>query len=79
MSVFSTVELETIEHVLADLEGLNARQVSDLSHEEAGWRLVDEGEIIPCEAALVGARQIATPTSERLQRESATRYGFLSA
>jgi hypothetical protein len=76
-SVFSESELETIEQVLADLEGLNARQVSDLSHEEAGWRLVNEGDVIPYEAALVGARQVSTPTSRRLEREVAGRYGLL--
>jgi hypothetical protein len=51
-----------IDKVLEDLDGLNARQVSDLSHDEAGWRLVDIGETIPYEAALVGARQVSTPT-----------------
>jgi hypothetical protein len=78
-SVFATAELETIEQVLADLDGLNARQVSDLSHEEAGWRLVEEGDVIPYEAALVGARQVSTPTSRRLVREAAERYGLLPA
>ena len=79
LSVFSTAELETVEQVLADLEGLNARQVSDLSHEEAGWRLVEEGDVIPYEAAFVGASQVVTPTSERLQRDVAERYGLLPA
>jgi len=79
LSVFTDAELETIVQVLADLDGLNARQVSDLSHEEAGWRLVEEGEVIPYEAALVGARQISTPTSRRLEREVAEQYGLLPA
>ena len=78
-TVFTAAEMETIEQVLADLDGLNGRQVSDLSHEEAGWRLVDEGEVIPYEAALVGARQVSTPTSRRLQRDVAERLGLLPA
>jgi hypothetical protein len=78
-TVFTAVELDTIEQVLADLDGLNARQVSDLSHEEAGWRLVGEGDVIPYEAALVGARQVSTPTSRRLQHEVAERRGLLPA
>ena len=77
LSVFTTEELETVEKVLADLEGLNARQVTELSHEEAGWRLVEDGEAIPYEAALVGALQVSTPTSKRLQAEVAERYGLL--
>jgi hypothetical protein len=79
LSVFTDAELETIDQVLADLEDLNGRQVSDLSHEEAGWRLVDEGDVITYEAALVGARQVSTPTSRRLQREVADRHGLLPA
>jgi hypothetical protein len=78
-SVFTTTELETIDGVLADLEGLNARQVSDLSHEEAGWRLTDFGEIIPYESALLGARQVRTPTTERLERQVAATYGLAPA
>ncbi len=78
-SVFTASELETIDGVLADLAGLNARQVSDLSHDEAGWRLTDDGEVIPYESALVGARQVRTPTSERLEREVAATYGLARA
>ena len=78
LSVFSDDELATIDKVLADLDGLNARQVSDLSHDEAGWRLVDFGDTIPYEAALVGARQVSTPTSQRLEREAAERLGLIA-
>lgn len=77
VSVFTAEELETVEKVLADLEGLNARQVTELSHEEAGWRLVEEGQAIPYEAALVGAPQVSTSTSRRLQHQVAQRYGLL--
>lgn len=75
-SVFSTTELETIDSVLSDLAGLNARQVSDLSHEEAGWQLTDDGQVIPYESALVGARQVATPTTKRLERQVAEAHGL---
>jgi Protein of unknown function (DUF4065) len=78
LTVFSKDELDTIDRVLADLDGLNARQVSDLSHEEAGWRLVDFGDDIPYESALVGARQVSTPTSRRLEREAAERLGLIA-
>lgn len=78
LTVFTHDELETIDGVLADLDGLNARQVGDLSHEEAGWRLVEFGDDIPYEAALVGARQVSTPTSRRLEREAAERLGLIA-
>jgi hypothetical protein len=36
--------------------------VSELSHREAGWQLVDEGETIPYERAFVLAPDQADPT-----------------
>jgi hypothetical protein len=78
LTVFTLDELDTIDRFLADLDGLNARQVSDLSHEQAGWRLVDFGDDIPYEAALVGAHQVSTPTSQRLEREAAERFGLIA-
>jgi uncharacterized phage-associated protein len=78
-SVFSEAELATIDKVIDDLDGLTARQVSDLSHEEAGWRLVEFGDAIPYEAALLGAAQISTPTSRRLERHAASQHGLLHA
>lgn len=78
-SVFSEVELTTIDKVIDDLDGLTARQVSDLSHEEAGWRLVEFGDTIPYETALLGAAQISTPTRRRLEQNAASQHGLLPA
>ena len=77
LSVFTSEEIATIDQVLTDLEGLTATQVSDLSHEEPGWRLVADGETIPYEAALVGAVQVSTPTTRRLQEMAAERFDLL--
>jgi Protein of unknown function (DUF4065) len=79
LAAFSSAELETIDRVLHDLDGLNARQVSDLSHEEAGWHLVEFGDVIPYASAPVGSRQVSTPTSRQLQHDVAERYGLLPA
>jgi len=69
-------EIDTIDRVLVNLEGLNGRQVSDLLHEEPGGRLVHDGDTIPYEAALVGARQTSTPTSRHSQDTVAERFGL---
>jgi hypothetical protein len=79
LTVFSAQELETIDGVLRDLGGLTAREVSDLSHEEPGWRLVELNETIPYAAALVGAEQVDTPTRRRLEHDAAVRLGLLPA
>lgn len=73
LSVFTEDERKTIDDVVDQLAGLTAAQVSDLSHEEPGWRLTDIGETIPCAAALLGARQVSTPTTRRVSRELAAR------
>lgn len=76
LSIFEPEELESVEGVLEDLAHLTATQVSALSHEEPGWRLVDEGETIPYESAFIAREQMLTPTSRRLAAEIAQRYGI---
>ena len=48
---FTTDELKVVNEALAELRGRSASDVSHLSHEEAGYRMVAEGETIPYEAA----------------------------
>ena len=74
LSVFSDEEIETIEGVLDDLDGLTGTQVSALSHEEASWRHTSEGETIPYALALIPKEQLVTPTARRLGAEVARRY-----
>lgn len=50
-AMFSKVELESIEQALEALRPYNGTEVSDLSHDEVGWQIVDEGEMIPFETA----------------------------
>ena len=76
LSVFTDEERETLDDVVDQLAGLTAQQVSALSHEEPGWRVTDDGDTIPYEAALLGARQVSTPTSRHLSREVAERYSI---
>lgn len=78
-SLFSAEELELVDEVIDTLRALNGAQVSDLSHREAGWQLVGDGETIPYELAFVLAPGEAEPTpairqeGERLRTEYADR------
>ena len=76
---FTAEELQTIEDVLAQLAGMTGTQVSELSHQEPGWRLTEIGETIPFSSAFLDFPQAATPTSERLSKSVAERYGFATA
>ncbi|MDZ7678221.1 MAG: Panacea domain-containing protein [Acidimicrobiales bacterium] len=79
LSVFTNAERETIDHVLEQLDGLTAQQVSGLSHDEPGWKVTSEGDTIPYETALLGAKQVSTPTTRRLSREVAERYNLATS
>ena len=75
VSVFTADEIAIVDQVLADLEGRNARDVSVLSHDEIGWRMVDDGETIPYEAAYLrppvltqAVRRHAAALAERMGR-----------
>jgi hypothetical protein len=79
VSVFDDEELQTIDDVLRDLEGMNGREVSDLSHEEAGWRLTQEGDTIPYTAAFIPREQPLTPTAVAQASAVAQRYGITTS
>jgi hypothetical protein len=74
--VFDEDELTTIDRTIDDLAHLTAKQVSDLSHEEPGWQLSEDGDTIPYSTALIARRQVSTPTTQRLAAEVAERYGI---
>jgi len=48
---FTPEELKSVDEALSELHGRSATDVSHLPHEEVGYRMVDEGETIPYEAA----------------------------
>ena len=79
LDVFTDEELQTIEDVLDQLAGMTGTQVSELSHQEPGWRLTEVGETIPFSTAFLDFPQVRTPTSERLSESVAERYDLATA
>ena len=79
LTQFTAEELQTIEDVLAEFARMTGTQVSELSHQEPGWRLTEIGEVIPFSTAFLDFPQAPTPTSERLSKSVAERYGFATA
>jgi hypothetical protein len=75
-SLFNEDELTTIDDVLGQLAGMTATQVSELSHQEPGWRLTEVGETILYATAFLDFPQTATPTSQQVSRAVADRYGL---
>ncbi|MEM9034582.1 MAG: Panacea domain-containing protein [Actinomycetota bacterium] len=78
LRAFTSTDLGTIDDVLAELDGMSAGQVSELSHQEPGWQLTELGETIPFATAFLDFPQVETPTSRQLAVDVATQYGLTS-
>lgn len=63
-SIFSPEEKEIVDETISALWNMSARQVSDLSHTEVGWRVAQRGEIIPYETAWLSTDPIPQDAEE---------------
>jgi hypothetical protein len=61
-TLFDDDELRIVDQVIEAMWGMTARQVSDLSHDEKGWQMVEEGETIPYSSAFLSTRFQPTET-----------------
>jgi hypothetical protein len=61
---FTEDELRSVKQGVAVVASLSATQASELSHEEVGWKMVEEGETIPYEAAFL-RRPVVTPRTQQ--------------
>lgn len=68
LDLFSESELETIKKVAEELRGMNAAQVSALSHEELGWQMVNDGETIPYSSAYLREPEITPAVRKHARR-----------
>lgn len=75
VGVFHDDELAILDEVIESLWDMNARQVSDMSHNEIGWRVTDENETIPYRTAWLSARPL-TPEQIERGKEVAKRNGL---
>ena len=79
VELFSDDELRLVDDVIEVLRDASAAEVTELSHREAGWQLVGDGEVIPYPLAFVlaPAEAALTPSiaaeAERLLAENADR------
>jgi hypothetical protein len=72
-STFTAEELKAVDEALAELHGRSETDVSALSREEVGWRMVGEGDTIPYEAAYLRPAVRTEAVSEHAARLAAER------
>jgi len=71
VGVLSQQELDTVDQVIDALAGKNGTEVSDMSHGELGWIMVEEGEDIPLSTAYLPSRAVMSEAAKRRSRELA--------
>lgn len=76
VDLFLADELELVDDVIGQVKGHSAGTISELSHRQShGWNIVDIGDDIPYETALISNDQPSEETLSR-GRELAARLGW---
>lgn len=70
VSLLTDTEMEMLDEAIESMTGRTGTQVSDASHTEPGWRMVDDNETIPYETAFL-RRPVVTEAVRRRIRELA--------
>jgi uncharacterized phage-associated protein len=65
---FSAMEIATVDGIIRQLWDKNAKEVSEMSHEDLGWNAVEMGEAIPLEMAFLGEPEVTDDIRERARQ-----------
>ena len=68
LSEFSAEEIESALDMVRQFWGKSAKEASDISHDDPGWRAVDIGETIPLELAFVTRPEVTDALRERARQ-----------
>jgi uncharacterized phage-associated protein len=70
LSEFSAEEVASVLDMVRQFWGKTAKEVSDISHEDPGWRAVEIGESIPLGLAFVARPEVTDKIRERARQLS---------
>lgn len=59
LSRFAAEEIDLIKDVIQELWGKTAKEVSEMSHEEWGWKLTEDGDTIPYRTAWLSSQPLS--------------------
>lgn len=65
LSVFTPDEIALVDEMIERIRPLSAREISDISHDFFGWRVVDMGEEIPYEMVFLVQRELTAGERKR--------------
>ena len=58
LSMFAAEEIASVDRIIRQFWGQTAKMTSELSHEDAGWLAVEEGQSIPLSMAFIGEPEV---------------------
>jgi hypothetical protein len=76
VAMFGESERRAVDQVIGALWGKTAKEVSDLSHEEMGWKMVEDGEDIPFSSAFLARRVVVTDKMRKRAEDLAEKLGI---
>ncbi len=68
LSSFSGEEIASVMDMIRQMWGKNAKEVTEISHEDPGWQAVEQGERIPLEMAFVAQAEVTDEIRERARQ-----------
>ena len=71
LSAFEAEEISVVDAVIRELWGMTATKVSELSHDDLGWRAVGYGDDIPLELAFIETDPVVTDEMRERARKLA--------
>lgn len=64
LSQFHAEEIDTVDQVIEHFKDFDGTEISEHSHQFIGWKLAEDGEVIPYEVALVETRRLSDAERE---------------
>jgi uncharacterized phage-associated protein len=65
LSLFTAEEIATVDSIVRQFWGVTATEISKVSHDDAGWNSVEEGQAIPYSMAFIGEPEITEEVTKR--------------
>lgn len=73
VSLLTATEKEMLDQAIEAMRGLTGSQVSELSHVEPGWQMVEDNETIPYETAFLRSPVVTEAVRRRVRELAAER------
>lgn len=75
VTLLADAELEIVDQVIKTIHGRTATELSAMSHDEMGWKMVEVGDDIPMSSAYLADEVVVTPAMRARAQQLAAQLG----